>query len=167
MNLKKALLVGGAGLAGATLLRYLYKNVMLAQKWDYTVDDFRLVQVTPRLKANWHFSIINKSAFSAIVKDIDIRVFSEGVELSKIYQAGPYTVEADGKTKIFVTIDIKPEAVFNNWRVLLSQIIAKSDINLDFVGNMKIKTPVGWIKIPIKFSNTGKNLYLLYKEYYS
>jgi hypothetical protein len=166
MNLKKALLVGGAGLAGATLLRYLYKNVMLAQKWDYTVDDFRLVQVTPRLKANWHFSIINKSAFSAIVKDIDIRVFSEGVELSKIYQAGPYTVEADGKTKIFVTIDIKPEAVFNNWRVLLSQIIAKSDINLDFVGNMKIKTPVGWIKIPIKFSNTGKNLYLLYKEYY-
>ena len=166
MNLKKALLVGGAGLAGATLLRYLYKNVMLAQKWDYTVDDFKLVQVTPRLKANWHFSIINKSAFSAIVKDIDIRVFSEGVELSKIYQAGPYTVEADGKTKIFVTIDIKPEAVFNNWRVLLSQIVAKSDIDLDFVGNMKIKTPVGWIKIPIKFSNTGKNLYLLYKEYY-
>ena len=166
MNIRKVLLVGGAGLAGATLLRYLYKNVTLAQKWDYSVDDFKLVQVTPRLKANWHFSIINKSAFSAIVKDIDIKVFSEGVELSQIYQTGPYTIQADGKTKIFVTIDIKPEAVFNNWRVLLGQVISKGDIELDFIGNMKLKTPVGWMKIPIRFSNTGKNLYKLYKEYY-
>ena len=166
MNIRKVLLVGGAGLAGATLLRYLYKNVTLAQKWDYAVDDFKLVQVTPRLKANWHFSIINKSAFSAIVKDIDIKVFSEGKELSQIYQTGPYTIQADGKTKIFVTIDIKPEAVFNNWRVLLGQVISKGDIELDFIGNMKLKTPVGWMKIPIRFSNTGKNLYKLYKEYY-
>jgi LEA14-like dessication related protein len=166
MNVRKTLLVAGAGLGGAALLRYLYKNIMLAAQWNYSVDDFKLVQVTPRLKANMYFTIFNKSALSAIVKDIDIRVFSEGKELSKIYQTGPYTVMPDGKTKIFVTIDVKPEAVFNNWRVLLSQIVAKSDISLDFVGNMKLKTPFGWVKIPIKFSNTGKNLYLLYKEYY-
>ena len=166
MNVRKALLIGGAGLAGATLLRYLYKNVMLAQKWDFFVDDFKLVQVTPRLKANWHFSIVNKSAFSAVIKDIDIKVFSQDKELSKIYQEGPYTIQADGKTKIFVTIDVKPEAVFSNWRTLLSQVVAKGDIELDFIGNMKLKTPVGWMKIPIRFSDTGKNLYKLYKEYY-
>lgn len=166
MNTKKILLWGGAGLATATLLRYLYKNVMLAAKWDYSVDDFKMVEFVPRLKGNFYFTIINKSALSATIKDIDIKVFSDNKELSSIYQNGPYSVAADGKTKIFVTIDVKPEDVFKNWRSLLSQVITKKDIDLDFVGTMKLKTPFGWIKIPIRYSDTGKNLYKLYKEYY-
>jgi hypothetical protein len=166
MNTKKVLLFTGMGLAGATLLRYLYKNVMLAQQWDYGVDDFKLVSVTPNLKANMHFTILNRSAFKAIIKDIDMVVLSQGKELSKIYQTGPYTINPDGQTKIFITIDVKPENVFNNWRTIASQLIAKQDIELDFVGNFKLKTPFGWVKVPIRFSNTGKELYSLYKQYY-
>jgi hypothetical protein len=166
MNTKKVLLYSGVGLAGATLLRYLYKNVMLAQQWDYSVDDFKLISVTPRLKGNMHFTIINKSAFKANVKDIDLKVFTQGKELSKIYQKGIYTVQPDGITKIFITIDVRPEDVFNNWRTIAAQLIAKQDIELDFIGNMKLQTPVGWVKIPIRFSNTGKELYSLYKQYY-
>lgn len=166
MNTKKILLWGGAGLATATLARYIYKNVMLAAKWDYEVDDFKMVEFTPRLKGNFHFTITNKSALTATIKDIDLKVFSDGKQLSSIYQVGPYQVAADGKTKIFVTIDVKPDDIFKNWRTLLAQVIAKKDIDLDFVGTMKLKTPLGWIKVPIKYSDTGKNLYLLYKEYY-
>jgi LEA14-like dessication related protein len=113
-----------------------------------------------------YFTIINKSAFTATIKDIDITVFSQDKPLSKIYQAGPYQVVADGQTKIFVTIDVKAEEVFKNWRMLLGQVIQTKDIALDFVGTMKLKTPFGWVKLPIKFSNTGRELYKLYKEYY-
>jgi hypothetical protein len=163
---QKILLYSGLGLAGATLLRYVYKNVMLASKWDYSVDDFKLTEVTPKIKGNMYFTIINKSAFTATIKDIDITVFSQDKPLSKIYQAGPYQVVADGQTKIFVTIDVKAEEVFKNWRMLLGQVIQTKDIALDFVGTMKLKTPFGWVKLPIKFSNTGRELYKLYKEYY-
>ena len=166
MNTRKILLWGGAGLATATLMRYIYKNAVLATKWDYSVDDFKMVEFTPRLKGNFYFTIENKSSFQATIKDIDLKVFSQGKQLSSIYQTGPYMVAADGKTKIFVTIDVKPEDIWKNARVLLAQFIAKKDIDLDFVGTMKLKTPFGWIKIPIKYSDTGKNLYLLYKEYY-
>lgn len=166
MKAQKILLIGGIGLGTATLLRYLYKNVQLAGKWDYSVDDFKMIEFTPRLKGNFHFTLINKSAFTAQIKDIDLKVFTEDKQLSSIYQAGPYTIAPDGKTKIFVTIDVKPSDVFNNWRTIVAQLVAKSDVKLDFVGTMKLKTPFGWMKIPIRYSDTGKNLYLLYKEYY-
>jgi hypothetical protein len=166
MNKTKILLYGGVGLGAAALLRYVYKNVQLAGKWDYSVDDFKMVEFTPRLKGNFHFTIINKSSFSAQVKDIDLKVFTDGKQLSSIYQAGPYTVAPDGKTKIYVTIDVKPSDVINNWRSIVAQLIKKSDLPLDFIGNMKIKTPLGWLTVPVKYSDTGRNLYKLYKEYY-
>jgi hypothetical protein len=167
MNKTKILLYGGAGLGLAAILRYVYKNAQLVGKWDYSVDDFKMVEFTPRLKGNFHFTLINKSAFSAQVKDIDLKVFTDGKQLSSIYQAGPYMIAPDGKTKIYITIDVKPSDVINNWRTIFSQIISTSDIKLDFIGNMKLKTPIGWVRVPIRYSDTGKNLYKLYKEYYT
>lgn len=166
MNAKKILLLAGGGLAGAAVLRYLYRNILLAKQWDYNVDNFKIVSVTPDVKANMYFTIINKSAFKGIVKDIDIKVFTKSKELSQIKQPNPIEIQADGKTSIFVSISAKPSDIFKNWRDILSQVIEKEDLELDFVGNMKLKTPFGWSTIPIKFSNTGKNLYFLYKQYY-
>lgn len=166
MNAKKVLLIGGSVLMGSALLRYVYKNVMLAQQWDYSVDSYQLVSVSPTLKFNLYFTIINKSAFEATIKDIDLSIFSQNALLSKIQQSEAYTIKPDGKTQIFVTIEVIPEKIFKNWRDIIAQLIQKKDIDLDFVGNMKVKTPFGFSTIPIKFSNTGKNLYNLYKEYY-
>ena len=115
MDAKKVLLFTGATLAGATLLRYLYKNVVLAKNWDYSVDSFQWVNISATsLKFNTYFSIINKSAFKAVVKDIDITVISNGKKLANIVQAGPYDIQADGKTSIFVTVDVKPDKIFEN-----------------------------------------------------
>jgi LEA14-like dessication related protein len=166
MKAKNILLVGGSILMGSALLRYLYKNIILAQDWDYSVDSFQLVSVSPSLKFNLYFSIINKSAFEATIKDIDMVVLSSGKLLSRIQQTGPYTVKPDGTTKIFVTIEVMPEKIFENWREILAQIIATKDVALDFVGKMRVQTPFGFVAIPIQFSNTGQNLYKLYKEYY-
>jgi len=166
MNAKRTLLILGSGLAGAAILRYIYRNIMLAKQWDYSVDNFNLVSVTPELKANMYFGIINKSAFKAMVKDINIKVFSQDKQLSEIVQPNLVEVLPDATTKIFVTIAVNPTQIFTNWNVLLAQILTKKDIELDFVGQMKLKTPFGWSTIPIKFSNTGKNLYNLYQQYY-
>lgn len=166
MNARKILLITGGGLAGAAMLRYVYRNLLLAKQWDYSVDDFKLVEFTPNLKANMYFSITNKSAFKGVVKDIEIKVFSQGKQLSEIKQPKMVEINPDGVTKIYVSISVNPLAIFENWNTLLAQILVKKDIELDFVGQMKLKTPFGWSIIPIRFSNTGKNLYNLYKEYY-
>jgi len=166
MNTKKILFILGGGLAGATLLRYLYRNVMLAKEWDYNVDNFKLVEVTPSLKANMYFTIINKSNFTAKVKDIDMKVFTMGKELSQIKQPQEIDIAPDGKTSIYVSILGNPVSLYKNWKEILAQILTTNDIELDFVGNMKLKTPFGWTTVPIKFSNTGKNLYNLYNENY-
>jgi hypothetical protein len=162
----KILLYSGLGLAGATILRYVYKNGVLATKWDYSIDEFKLISVVPKIRTNMYFTIINKSAFKATIKDIDITVLTEEKPVSKIIQAGPYEIAADGKTKIYVSIDVKPEDISSNWRMIVAQIIKNNDIALDYVGTMKVKTPLGWVKIPIMFSNTGREMYDYYKKYY-
>lgn len=166
MNARKILLYAGGGLAGAAMLRYVYRNILLAKQWDYNVDNFKLVEITPNLKANMYFSIINKSAFKGMVKDIEIKIFSQGKQLSEIKQPELITIQPDGVTRLFVSIAVNPVQLFTNWNTLLAQILVKKDIELDFIGQMKLKTPFGWSVVPIKFSNTGRNLYNLYKEYY-
>lgn len=167
MDAKKILLFTGATLAGATLLRYLYKNVLLAKNYDYSVDSFQWVGISANsLKFNMYFSIKNQSALKAVVKDIDITVVSNGKKLANIIQQGPYTIAPDGKTSIFVTVDVLPDKIFDNWKGLLTQLIMTKDIELNFIGQMKLQTPFGFVTVPIQFSNTGKNLYNLYKEYY-
>ena len=164
MNAKKTLLIIGGGLAGAAIVRYIYRNVLLAKDWDYSVDQFRLVEVTPDLKANMYFTIINKSNFKAFVKDISIDVFTKGKKIGEIRQPKLIEVKADGSTPLFVSISGNLKALFDNWREITAQIILKKDVELDFIGDMKAKTPFGWSTIKIAFSNTGKKLYELSQE---
>jgi LEA14-like dessication related protein len=164
MNVKKTLLILGGGLAGATLVRYIYRNVQLAKQWDYSVDNFKLVEVTPNLKANMYFTIINKSNFKASVKDIKIDVFTKGKKIGEIRQSKLIDIKADGKTPLYVSISGNLQSLFKNWRDIVAQILLKKDVELDFIGDMKAKSPFGWSTIKIAFSNTGKKLYELSKE---
>jgi hypothetical protein len=164
MNAKKTLLILGGGLAGAAIIRYVYRNLLLAKDWDYSVDQFRLVEVIPNLKANMYFTIINKSNFKALVKDIKIDVFTKGKKIGEIRQPKLIEINADGNTPLYVSISGNMQSLFDNWREITAQIILKKDVELDFIGSMKAKTPFGWSTIEIEFSNTGKKLYELSQE---
>jgi LEA14-like dessication related protein len=111
-----------------------------------------------------YFTIINKSNFKAFVKDISIDVFTKGKKIGEIRQPKLIEIKADGSTPLFVSISGNLKTLFDNWREITAQIILKKDVELDFIGSMKAKTPFGWSTIKIAFSNTGKKLYELSQE---
>ena len=166
MKANKILLITGASLAGVALARYIYRNVLLANQWDYSVDGFVLTQLTPQAQGVVYLTFINKSNFKASIKDVDIKVFSTNAQIGSITEPAETTIEPNGKSRIKLTLSFDPKAVFKNWKTLVASALTTKDLPLDFVGNFKVKTLFGWTSIPVRFSTTGKELKSLYDTYY-
>ena len=166
MKANKVLFIVGAGLAGATIARYIYRNVLLANQWDYSVDGFVLTQLTPQAQGVVYLTFINKSNFKAVVKDIDVKVFTNNAQIGSITEPNEINIEPNGNSKVKLTLSFDPKAVLNNWRSLIASALTTKDIPLDFVGTFKVKTLFGFTAIPIRFSTTGKELKSLYDTYY-
>ena len=166
MKANKILLITGASLAGVALARYIYRNVLLANEWEYSVDGFVLTQLTPQAQGVVYLTFINKSNFKASIKDVDIKVFSTNAQIGSITEPAETTIEPNGKSRVKLTLSFDPKAVFKNWKTLVASALTTKDLPLDFVGNFKVKTLFGWTSIPVRFSTTGKELKSLYDTYY-
>jgi LEA14-like dessication related protein len=166
MKADKVLLVVGAGLAGATIVRYIYRNVLLANQWDYSVDGFVLTQIVPQAQGIVYLTFINKSNFKAVIKDIDVKVFTNNAQIGSITEPNETIIEPNGKSRVKLTLSFDPKSVLNNWRSLIASALTTKDVPLDFVGTFKVKTLFGFTAIPIRFSTTGKELKSLYDTYY-
>jgi LEA14-like dessication related protein len=125
-----------------------------------------LTQVTPQAKGVVYLTFINKSNFKAVIKDLDIKVFSTNAQIGSITEPQETTIEPNGKSRVKMTITFDPKAVFTNWRSLVASALTTKDLPLDFVGTFKVKTLFGFTSIPVRFSTTGKELKSLYDTYY-
>lgn len=167
MKVNKILLITGATLAGAAIARYVYRNVLLANQWDFNVIGFRINRLVPTAEGVVTIDFINKSNFSAKIKDIDILAFTNKVKLGSIIEAKEITIAPNGKSPVTFTITFDPKSLISGWRTIAANALTLKDIPMDFVGNFKIKTMFGWTKVPVKYSTSGKELKSLYDEYYA
>jgi len=164
------LLTGGAVVAGL-MGRYVYRNIVLAKDYDFKFNGFiptgiRLTGDDPKISGKASLQFINKSDIKAVIKDINIQVFSKNVRLGAIEKPEVVSIAPKGFTTFNFDISFNPKSVVDNWRILTSTIINDKNIPMDFVGQLKVDTAFGFIKIPIKYSTTGKDLYALYQQYY-
>jgi LEA14-like dessication related protein len=113
-----------------------------------------------------YLTFVNKSNFKAVIKDLDIKVFSSNAQIGSITEPQETTIEANGKSRVKLTLTFDPKAVFNNWKTLVASALTTKDLPLDFVGTFKVKTLFGFTSIPVRFSTTGKELKSLYDTYY-
>lgn len=171
MNTKKiaflALGAVAAGLAG----HFVVSNYRKATDFDFDFKGFiptqaDLFSANPKIAGRATMGILNKSDIKAEIKDIDIQVFSQGARLGSISQPGLVVIPAKGTFNLTVEVSADPKSIADNWRTLLSTYIASKNIPMDFVGKLKVKTLLGFVKIPIRYSTSGKDLYDLYKKYY-
>jgi len=166
MKANKVLLVTGATIAGAALARYIYRNVLLANQWDYSIDGFVITQILPQAKGVVYLTFINKSNFQAVIKDLNVKVFSANAQIGSIDEPAETTIAPNGNSRVKFTLAFDPKGVINNWRTLLASTLTTKDLPLDFVGTFKVKTLFGWSTIPVKYSTTAKELKSLYDTYY-
>lgn len=165
-DVKKILIATAATGAVIAIGRYVVNQIRLAQKWDYEVTGFEVKSFNP-VSFAFKFAIINKSSIKTEIKDIDITVFTDNkVLLGKINKRGPIIIDPDGKSPMDVLITIDPKNLQKNLIAILQTVGKKMDIPMDFVGQAKVFTGFFWLKVPIMFSTSGKQLMELYRETY-
>ena len=108
----------------------------------------------------------NVSDLTVTIKDIDISVFTDDVQIGKVFQPDEITITPNGSTIVKFKLEFNAKNAIKGWSTLISEALKKKDLPMDFVGTFKTKTLFGWVNVPVKYSTTGKNLYQLYQTYY-
>ena len=165
-NLSKGLLIVGGGLASYALLNYAYKNVILVGKLDYSIVNVQITKLLPTIEGFASIVIKNKSQIGVDVRNVDLKLFLDNVEMGSVLQTKPTSIKPYGQSIIIGYVRIEAKNIVDNAKQLFSTIKTTSDIPVDLVGNLEIKSILGWVKIPVKYSTTGKDLKALYDEYY-
>jgi len=165
-TLSKGLLIVGGGLASYALLNYAYKNVILIGKLDYKIVNVQITNLLPTIEGFASIVMTNKSQIGVDVRNVDLKLFLDNVEIGSVLQTKPTSIKPDGQSIIKGIVRIEAKNIVDNAKQLFSTIKMTSDMPVDLVGNLEIKSILGWVKIPVTYSTTGKNLKALYDEYY-
>jgi len=153
------------------LSRYMYKQIQEAKNWDFLMGksyfgSIKLVNNKPVLKGSVEINFINKSDFKATIKDMDIQVFSKDIRIGSIQKPQVITILPKNSTLLVFDLTLDTNEIVDKWNVLLGTALTSKNIPLDFVGQFKVKMPWGFMKVPVKYSTTGKDLKKMYDTYY-
>ena len=166
MNAKKVLLVTGTSLFAVALGRYVYRNILLANKWDFFYKGFEINQVYPSPIVTAIIEVKNVSDLTVTIKDIDISVFTEDVQIGKVFQQEEINIAPNGATIVKFKLEFSAGNAIKGWSTLIANALKKKDLPMDFIGTFKTKTLFGFVSVPVRYSTSGKNLYQLWKTYY-
>lgn len=165
---KKLLIIGGATVVAAIAFRTLYKNLYLASQWDFSMGTFGLKSLRP-LIVTQTIDFINKSNFKLTVRNIKIGVFSNDIKIGQIDRADEQTIGSKGVSKFTLEYALTPtlgnQAAKDAITKVASTYLQTKDLPVDFVGSLEVKTPFGFVTVPVRYSSTGKNLYKLWYDY--
>jgi LEA14-like dessication related protein len=165
---KKLLIIGGATVVAAIAFRTLYKNLYLASQWDFYMGTFGLKSLRP-LIVTQTIDFINKSNFKLTVRNIKIGVFSNDIKIGQIDRADEQTIGSKGVSKFTLEYALTPtlgnQAAKDAITKVASTYLQTKDLPVDFVGSLEVKTPFGFVTVPVRYSSTGKNLYKLWYDY--
>ena len=162
----KFLLIAGGGLGAFAIFRYVYKTISLAERMELKYEGFIIKTITPQLSGVVSLNIVNKSDLTLTLKNIDIKLFAGTAEIGSLVQSKELDILPNGKSLLRLNININYESVFEGFAQIKNIIKSTNDLPIDIIGVADVKSILGWVKIPLKYSTTGKDLKALYDTYY-
>lgn len=155
-------LLGAAGLVGGV---YLYEQVNIAKKFTYRIIGFSVGNVNAdNIQLLVGFELNNASSFSVKVSEVLIYGYLQGVYAGNITNNSEIIIPANGVGNIQLTITLINKQLLTNIASIVGSLGNLSTYDIDLIGYFKVKTFLFPIKIPIRYSTTGKNLVNLYTQ---
>jgi LEA14-like dessication related protein len=138
--MKKALLIGGIGLAGFGLYRYFKYQVDMALNYDYKIKNFKVLSYNDQnINVSVELEITNKSSFEILVNEYDLKLSYKGKNFAstksnnsfKVLPNNSFTLKTEGAINIQETkVAILP---------FIKDVLAKKPINVEVSGFVKVK----------------------------
>ncbi|MGH2642306.1 MAG: hypothetical protein ACRDE2_00030 [Chitinophagaceae bacterium] len=160
---KLALLLFGIG--AFTGGAYLYQQLNIAKNFAYRVVGFAVQSVSVQtISIVVGFELQNKSNFSVNLTSIYLKGYLQGVLAATISNNFDIRIPSNGVGNIQLNVDLLNQNILTNALSIASHLGDMSNYDIDLVGYAYLKTFLFPVKIPIKYSTTGKDLSILYKE---
>lgn len=151
--------------SGVVLCAYLYSQFTIAKKFSYSIVGITVKSVSlSQIQFLAGFTITNKSDFSAHVTSVNLKAYLGSVMIATITNNMDIIIPAHGIGNVQTVITVLPKQLGRNGITLLKMLKNINNIDLDLVGNIEVKTLFSPIKVPVKYSTTGKDLAQLYDD---
>lgn len=137
--IKKALIIGGVGLAGFGLYRYFKYQVDLAMKYDYKIKNFKYLGVDgDDVKVSATIEITNKSNFKLTINSFDLKLFYKGNKFSDVVSKTSTVINPNSSFEVTGVGIINVNDLKQSLPSFIADVLKQKPIDIEVEGNMKI-----------------------------
>ncbi len=157
---KTLLIVGGLGLIGFALYRYITAQAKLVQDFDYKISGFNVLKFTEtEIIVVLKVLFTNVSAIAGTVNSLSADLYLNDVKTGSVMENNPVVVPANGSNTIDLTISVNPTEILGNILTIIGGTIGDKDVILKIDGSASISSGFIYKSLPVKFS-TGIKQYI-------
>lgn len=159
----KTLLIIGGGLGAFALSRYVYKTLVLANKWDFEYKGIRPISAYPNLEGELLLDIINVSDVRLEMRNIRLEAFVSKVKVGFIQQS-ELIIAPNGRSLIKIRLKVDYGNLVKALGSGFRDIVKFSDVPVQILGYVDVKGLFGFMTVPVNYKTSGKELKQMYES---
>lgn len=159
----KTLLIIGGGLGAFALSRYVYKTLVLANKWDFEYKGIRPISAYPNLEGELLLDIINVSDVRLEMRNIRLEAFVSKVKVGFIQQS-ELIIAPNGRSLIKIRLKVDYGNLVKALGSGFRDVVKFSDVPIQILGYVDVKGLFGFMTVPVNYKTSGKELKQMYES---
>jgi len=159
----KTLLIIGGGLGAFALSRYVYKTLILANKWDFEYKGIRPISAYPNLEEELLLDIINVSDVRLDMKNIRLEAFVSKIKVGFIQQS-ELIIAPNGRSLIKIRLKVDYGNLVKALGSGFRDVVKFSDVPVQILGYVDVKGLFGYMTVPVNYKTSGKELKQMYES---
>jgi hypothetical protein len=159
----KTLLIIGGGLGAFALSRYVYKTLILANKWDFEYKGIRPISAYPNLEGELLLDIINVSDVRLEMRNIRLEAFVSKVKVGFIQQS-ELIIAPNGRSLIKIRLKVDYGNLVKALGSGFRDVVKFSDVPVQILGYVDVKGLFGFMTVPVNYKTSGKELKQMYES---
>ena len=159
----KTLLIIGGGLGAFALSRYVYKTLILANKWDFEYKGIRPISAYPNLEGELLLDIINVSDVRLEMRNIRLEAFVSKIKVGFIQQS-ELIIAPNGRSLIKIRLKVDYGNLVRALGSGFRDVVKFSDVPVQILGYVDVKGLFGFMTVPVNYKTSGKELKQMYES---
>lgn len=149
----------GIGLIGYAIYRYYKKQAEFIQQYEYKVVGIKVVTLQKEMVSlDITTKIFNNSNVEAVVKEIYLDIFLNGVKVGNVDEVKDTIVRAKGTSFFSFRFSFNPKVVLGNLLSIATLSLALKDLVIQLKGFVKVKSGFLQVNVPFEYQNNIKSL---------
>ena len=153
------MIVTGIGVIAYAIYNYYKKQLDIIKNYDYKVTGLKIVSLQKNLiSLDITTRITNYSNVEAVVKQLFLDVYINGVKVGNVDETKDIFVRGNGSSDFSFRFSFDPQVVLGNIVNIVTLSVGIKDVMIELDGYVKVESGVLKATVPFNYKNNLKNL---------